>query len=82
VERHGSVVTFVELLPAIYKTLDELQTSRTVQVDVATRASHLISSICSTTFLVSVHVIEHSSAILLPISKMLQKKNLGIFKAT
>ena len=25
VERHDSVVTFVELLPAIYKTLDELQ---------------------------------------------------------
>ena len=83
VERHDSVVTFVELLPAIYKTLDELQTStsRTVQVDVAAKASQLISSICNTSFLVSVHVIEHISAILLPLSKMLQEKNLDIFKA-
>jgi len=31
VERHDSVVTFVELLLAIYKTLNELQTIQNVQ---------------------------------------------------
>jgi len=75
------IVTFVELLTAIYKTLDEVHTSRIVQVDVAARASQLINSICSTSFLVSVHVISlHTSAILLPLSKMLQEKNVDIFK--
>ena len=85
VESHDSVVTFSEfnngnemseLLPEIYTTLDELQTSRTAQVDVAARASQLINSICRTSFLASVHVIEHSSAISLPLSKMLHEKKL------
>jgi len=52
-----------------------------VQFDEAARASQFINSICRTSFLVSVHIIEHISAVLLPLSKMLQERNLDIFKA-
>lgn len=81
IERHDSVLVFMELLPAVYETLDKLQTDTTNHAEVAAKASQLFSSICNCSFLLAVHVIEHTSAILLPLSVMLQKKELDIFRA-
>jgi len=79
VERHDSVVTFVELLPTISKTLDKVHTSQTVQVDVAAKASQLIIAIRSTSLLVSLHVITHFCHFL-AIFENVAEKNLDIFK--
>jgi len=68
----------VELFLAIYKILGELQTSRAIYKILGelqtSWVSQLINFICNSSFLVSLHVVENTSAILLWLSKMLQEK--------
>ena len=78
VERHDSIIIFVTLLPAVVSTLEELQ-QKNKQVEVATKAATLLNSVLKCTFLIAALVMQHTSGIILPVSKVLQKKELYIF---
>jgi len=78
VERHDSIIIFVTLLPTVVSTLEELQ-QENKQVEVATKAAALLNSVQKCTFLIAVLVMQHTSGIILPVSKLLQKKELDIF---
>jgi len=73
VERHDSIITFVTLLPAVVSALEELQ-QENKQVKVATKAATLLNSVQKCTFLIDALVMQHTCDIILPVSKLLQKK--------
>ena len=77
VERHDSIIIFVTLLPAVVSTLEELQ-QENKQVEVATKAVTLLNFVQKCTFLIAALVMQHTSGIILPFSKLLQKKELVI----
>ena len=66
------------LLPAVVSTLEELQ-QENKQVEVATEAATLLNSVQKRTFLIAALVMQHTSGIIPPVSKLLQKKELDIF---
>ena len=66
------------LLPAVVSTLEELQ-QENKQVEVATKAATLLNSVQKCTFLIAALVMQHASGIILPVSKLLQTKELDIF---
>ena len=66
------------LLPAVVSTLEELQQENN-QVEVATKAATLLNSVQKCTFLIAALVMQNTSGIILPVSKLLQKKELDIF---
>ena len=66
------------LLPAVVSTLEELQ-QENKQVEVATKAATLLNSVQKRTFLIAALFMQHTSGIILPVSKLLQKKELDIF---
>ena len=66
------------LLPAAVSTLEELQPENK-QVEVATKAATLLNSVQKRTFSIAAVVMQHTSGIILPVSKLLQKKELDIF---
>jgi len=76
--RHDSIIIFVTLLPAVVSAHEELQ-QENKQVEVATKAATLLNSVQKCTFLIAVLVMQHTSGINLPVSKLLQKKELDIF---
>jgi len=78
VERHDSIIIFVTLLPAVVSALEELQ-QKNKQVEVATKAANLLNSVQKCTFLIAALVMQHTSGTILPVSKLLQKKELDIF---
>jgi len=78
VERHDWIIIFVTLLPAVVSTLEELQQENN-QVEVATKVATLLNSVQKCTFLIAVLVMQHTAGIILPVSKLLQKKELDIF---
>ena len=78
IERHDPLIIFVTLLPAVVSTLEELQ-QENKQVEVATKAATLLNSVHKCTFLIAALVMQHTSGIFLPVSKLLQKKELDIF---
>ena len=73
VERYDSIIIFVTLLPAAVSTLEELQQEKK-QVEVAIKAATLLNSVQKCTFLITALVMQHTSRIILPVSKLLQKK--------
>jgi len=68
----------VTLLPAVVSALEDLQ-QENKQVEVATKAATLLNSVQKFTFLIAALVMQHTSGIILPVSKLLQKKELDIF---
>jgi len=68
----------VALLPAVVSTLGELQ-QENKQEEVATKAATLPNSVQKCTFLIAALVTQHTSGMILPVSKLLQKNELGIF---
>jgi len=78
VERHDSFIIFVILLPAGVSTLEELQ-QENKQVEVVTKAATLLNSVQKCTFLIAALVMQYTSGIILPVSKLLQTKELNIF---
>jgi len=70
----------VTLLPAVVSTLEELQ-QENKQVEVATKAATLLNSVQKCTFSIAALVMQHTSGIILSVSKLLQKKELDIFAA-
>ena len=74
VERHDSIIIFLTLLPANVSTLEELQ-QENKQVEVATKAATLLHSVQKCTFLLAALVMQHTSGIVLPVSKLLHNKN-------
>ena len=48
-------------------------------MEVATKAATLLNSVQQYTFLIAALVVQHISGIILPVSKLLQKKELDIF---
>jgi len=81
VERHDSSIIFVALLPAVVPTLEELQ-QENKQVEFATKVATLPNSVQKCTFLIATLVMQHISGMILPVSKLLQKKELDIFSVT
>ena len=65
-------------LPAVVSTSEELQ-QENKQVEVATKAATSLNSVQKCMFLIAALVMQHTSGIILPVSKLLQKKELDIF---
>jgi len=78
VGRYDSIIIFVTLLPAVVSTLEELQ-QENKQVEVATTAATLLNSVQKCMFLFAALVMQHTSSIILPVSKLLQTIELDIF---
>jgi len=68
------LLCFILAAKAEYNTIQENK-----QVDVATKAATLLNSVQKCTFLIAASVMQHTSGIILPVSKLLQKKELDIF---
>ena len=66
------------LLPAVVSTPEELQ-QENKQVEIATKAATLRNSVQKCTFLIAALVMQHTSGIILPVSKLLRKKESDIF---
>ena len=67
------------LLPEVVSsTLEELH-QENKKVEVATKVTNLLNFVQKCTFLIAATVMQHTSAIILPVSKRLQKKELDIF---
>jgi len=77
-EKHDSIIIFVTLLLAVVSTLEELQ-QENKQVGVATKTATLLNSVQKSTFLIAALVMQHTSGIILPVSKLLQKNELDMF---
>jgi hypothetical protein len=79
VERHDVVIVFIELLPAIFDALEQIQD---LPMDISSmKASALHSAISNSQFIVALLVLESVSGLLLPLSKILQATDLDIFMA-
>jgi len=65
----------VTLLPIVVSTLEELQ-QENKQVEVVTKPATLLNSVQKCTFLIAALVMQHTSDVILPVSKLLQKKQL------
>jgi len=68
----------VTLLPAVVSSFEELL-QENKQVEVATKAVTLLNFVQKCTFLIATLVMQHTSGIILPVSKLLQIKELDIF---
>ena len=66
------------LLPAVVSSFEELL-QENKQVEVATKAVTLLNFVQKCTFLIATLVMQHTSGIILPVSKLLQIKELDIF---
>ena len=66
------------LLPAVVSTLEEFK-QENKQVEVATKTATLLNSVQKCTFLIAVLDMQHTSGIILSVSKLLQMKELDIF---
>ena len=78
VERHDWIIVFVTLLPAVISTLEQLQ-QENKQVEVATKAATFLNAVQKCTILIATLVVQHTSGIFLPVSKLLQRKELDVF---
>jgi len=69
---------FRDTIASSFSTLEELQ-QENKQLEVATKAATLLNSVQKCTFLIAALVMQHTSGIILSVSKLLQKKELDIF---
>ncbi|XP_008178843.1 52 kDa repressor of the inhibitor of the protein kinase-like [Acyrthosiphon pisum] len=72
VERHDGILHFLEILPAIIVTLDELSLSN----HTGSNAQSLSAAICKFEFLISLKILTTFLAINLPLSMLLQSINI------
>ncbi|XP_060882117.1 52 kDa repressor of the inhibitor of the protein kinase-like [Metopolophium dirhodum] len=72
VERHDGILHFLEILPAIIVTLDELSLSN----HTGSNAQSLSAAICKFEFLISLKILTKFLAITLPLSMLLQKTRI------
>lgn len=79
IERHDSVLTFLELQEATLDALTDIQSWR--DKDVSAEAYALIKSIQSTEFQVALKITAKVFAISLPLSKFLQSTNIDLMAA-
>lgn len=76
VESHAVAVRFSELYPAILVALDEASTKGDRRT--TANAASLKATISTSGFIVAVVVLESVSALVLPLAKMLQQKNVDL----
>ncbi|CAI6347759.1 unnamed protein product [Macrosiphum euphorbiae] len=72
VERHDGILNFLEIIPAIIVTLDELSLSNYT----GSNAHSLSAAICKFEFLISLKILKKFLAITLPLSIQLQSINI------
>ncbi|XP_060864369.1 52 kDa repressor of the inhibitor of the protein kinase-like [Metopolophium dirhodum] len=72
VERHDGILHFLEILPAIIVTLDELS----LRNHTGSNAQSLSAAICKFEFLISLKILTKFLAITLPLSMLLQSINI------
>jgi hypothetical protein len=77
VERHDGILHFLEILPAIVCTLDEISSSSSHS---SSKAQTLSAAICKFEFLLSLKILTNFLAITLPLSIQLQSSNLDYNK--
>ena len=78
VESHEAIIVFLKLIIPVVKSLEDLSLTGG---DTASKASSLCRNICSSMFLVSLHVMNDFSSLILPLSKALQSPNQDLLKS-
>ncbi len=78
VERHDAVITFVELLYSVVKSLEEIEHNHDKEASIKARS--LSNSICDFKFLVALFVLNKFSTLLLPISCYLQSPDIDLME--
>jgi hypothetical protein len=77
VEGHAAHIRFTELLEPIVRALEVISEQGG---DSGTKATSLVRSLCSSDFLVAIHVMNEMAALLLPLSKALQTPAIDLLK--
>ena len=76
VQRHDSVIVFIELLKAVIDCLETISEWR--DRDSSSGASQLLSSVMQSQFLVSIHVVAKIFAVNIGLCRFLQKENVDL----
>lgn len=79
VERHDSILQLEEILPAIHYALEEISTWE--DSDTSSSAIQLCSSIKSSAFLISLHILAKVFSLSLPLCRSLQLENVDLLAA-
>jgi hypothetical protein len=79
VDSHKSLIVFKQMFAITLSSLDEI--AATFDRETRAAASSIIDSITSPSFIVSLVVLEHVAALMLPLSEQLQKPQLDLQKA-
>jgi len=79
VQRHDSVIVFIELLKAVIDCLETISEWR--DRDSSSGASQLLSSVMQSQFLVSIHVVAKIFAVNIGLCRFLQKENVDLLEA-
>ncbi|XP_008185846.1 zinc finger MYM-type protein 1-like [Acyrthosiphon pisum] len=79
VERHESVMVFLELFDSVVEALEEI--SNWVDRETSSKSNNLLCSIKNGEFLLTVHILAKALSISLPLSRQLQTENLDLVKA-
>lgn len=79
VERHESVMVFLELFDSVIEALEEI--SNWVDRETSSKSNNLLCSIKNGEFLLTVHILAKVLSISLPLSRQLQTENLDLVKA-
>ena len=78
-ERHDAIICLCDLLPAVIRCLEEMTSWHST--DTRQKASQLLGSLRSSCFIVSLFSLKAVSAVLLPVSRALQAKDMDIVTA-
>ncbi|XP_050064205.1 zinc finger MYM-type protein 1-like [Aphis gossypii] len=79
VERHESVMVFLELFDSVIEALEEI--SNWVDRETSSKSNNLLCSLKNGEFLLAVYVLAKALSISLPLSRQLQTENLDLVKA-
>lgn len=79
VERHDTIIVFIELYKAILVALDEI--SEWEDIDTSSKAKRLMIIIEQTEFIITTHIIGKLFAISMPLSRQFQTENIDLVKA-
>ena len=78
-ERHDAIIVFCDLLPAVVRCLSDMESWHST--DTRAKASQLLGSLRSPSFLVALFALEAVSAVLLPVSRSLQARGTDVATA-
>lgn len=79
VERHDSVILFIELFSAVIDALEKINVW--LNIETTSKANRYFDAITKSEFIISIHIIGKIFSISLPLSRQLQTENIDLVQA-